>query len=293
MVRPYPVLLVVVLASSRAAATQIDTACPRLGADQVPELAARARLTLRTTSTPPARVSVECDATHAQVVWDGPPVERLAVDERDGLVEGVLQVLERRARGKRRSEPAPVAAPVADAPDLDASPPVPSRAPGSRWRRTPPSPGGFGLAASSATWTRRAGTGVGGRLDVGVGLGALVPAASEQLLGGIGGDISLWSFTTALGVAWGAPWDARRHFGASALVGFEWFSGPGRQSESTPMLDLGVRAATVAGPLAYWVGIDARARAAPETLGDPVNVELPRVSASLSIGAVLLVDPAP
>ncbi len=288
--RPRLVLFAIVLASSRAAATQVDARCSRIAPEDRPELVARARLTLRAVQSPPAEVRVECDAAHAVVVWVGPPEERLAVDERDGLVEGVLAALERRAAAPPRAASSrDDGEPVSDPVSAVVTPTGGSGAPDVL---APLSPGGLGLAAMAASWSRRAGVGTGGRLDVGVGLGHVVPTASEQLQAGVGGDVAPVCFTTAIGVGAGAPWYADRHFGASALVGVEWLSNAGtRQIAASAVLDLGLRAASARGPFAYWVGADARLRAAPEAFGDPVNIQLPRLSLLVSVGAVLLVDP--
>lgn len=286
MSRSILVVIAVVLLSGRALATEIDMRCPRLDDAQGVELMARARLTLRAMPSPPAMIRVVCDATRASVVWSGPPEQRLPVDERRGLVEGVLAALERLAAPSRA--PAVSASASASASMVDVAPVGPR----ARDPLAPLSPGGLGLAAMAEPGLGRTGLGTGGRLDIGVGLGSLVPTASEQLLGGVGGDVSSLCFTTALGVGWGAPWYADRHFGANALAGIEWLSHSStRQVADSFVLDLGARAALPAGPFSYFAGLDARFRAAPEIMGEPVGLSFPRVSLMLSLGAVLLVDP--
>lgn len=255
------------------------------------------RLTLAGLREAPSAVSVECDAEHAWIVWQGARSERLSVDERSGLVEGVLAALEARARAAPSAPaakplPSPAAKPAVLAPSRAASKPVAiaSVAPRPPKRRTAPlGSGGVGLGASAEPWGT-AGAGFGGRLDVGLGVGALVGVASEQVRAGSLRSNSELTFSTLLGAAWGAPWRATAHFGFGAAAGLEWFHT--QRTDSSAIFDVGARAAWPTGPVAWWIGADARLRAHRESSGAPLSIVLPRLTAVLSLGVVLLAHPA-
>jgi hypothetical protein len=280
-------------APARALTIRID--CSRVSARQRPELSARMRLTLAGLGQGPRAVSVECDAERAWIVWQGAHEERLAVDERRGLVEGVLAALEARARAGAEpapepTPPLPAGKPAAAPPPKPASPPPPAAAKAvapatSKRHAAPLESGGIGLGATAEPWGS-AGAGFGGRLDVGLGLGPLVAVASEQLRAGSLRATSELTFSTLLGAAWGAPWSGRAHFGVDAAAGLEWFRAD--NTDSSAIFDVGARAAWPTGTVAWWIGADARLRAHQEASAPELSVELPRVTAVLSIGAVLL-----
>lgn len=285
-----------------ARALTLSLSCSRLSRRQRSELSARVRLTLAGLREAPRALSVECDAQHAWIVWRGARSERLDVDERSGLVEGVLAALEARARsgpsrpakkpsGAKPAAP-PGARPVAPAPSRRAAQPARATSMAPTQSRPPSAPlegGGVGLGASGELWGA-AGVAVGGRLDVGLGFGPLVGVASEQLCARTESVTTELTFSTLAGVAWGAPWQGRAHFGFDVLAGLEWFHTG--STDSSAIFDVGARAGWPTGDVVWWVGADARLRAHRESSGEPLSLVLPRVSAALSLGVVLLAHPA-
>jgi hypothetical protein len=278
-----------------AFATEVGVRCKRLTPEQRDELIARIRLSIHSAEpgSQPERVSVECSESEAQVLWEVPPTELLEVDEGTGLVEGVLDAVERRLASSpvpRQARPARLPPPTpAEQPDLT-RPPRPPPVPASERRKH--RAGGLGMGAALEPMLESGQISFGPRLDIGVGIGPVVALATE----GFRLAHSAFIFDVAIGGGWGAPFDPGRMFGVAALVGIEYFSMRradvvSTQAEPTATFTLGPRVALPAGPGAVWFGVDGRYRATRLEGGDPVDVALPQFSVIVSLGAMLLADP--
>jgi hypothetical protein len=275
--------------------------CSRITPARSDELVARIHLAIHSAdaSAAPASINVECDDQATRVAWDVPPTEELEVDESGGLVEGVLDAVDRRLvtfrdRSARQSVTSRAAPPTpAETPDLTIRrvriPTLAQR----RVRRA----GGLGLALTVEPWPDEK-LGMGPRLDLGVGIGPVVAVSSEGFRLGVGDEHSSFLFDVAMGAGWGAPFDPARAFGAVALLGIEYFSafraetGPNSsQTVATATATLGIRGSIRAGPTAVWLGLDGRYRPDPPEFGAPFHVALGRLSALFSVGVLLLADP--
>jgi hypothetical protein len=243
-------------------------------------------------------IVVACDADHAWLEVRS-QLEKPAIDERSGLVEGALVAIDNLSKV---SPPAPSAStaparppvPATPTPTQTATPTAPENAPPTAPAIAPahPAPGGIGLGAASEAWPNAGDVGLGPKLDVALPLhGAFALVASEGVRFGVAPDQgpSTSLVDVGAGLAWGAPYAPRRVIGFAALVGVERF-GASPSSEKLRSADawtgfgsLGVRAATRAGPFEVCVGIDAVARAASLETPDPVRASVPRVGAVLSI----------
>ncbi len=112
---------------ARAADVRFD--CPRLDARQNEELAARVRLALRSSKTPPEAILVACDPLRAWVVWNGPPLELVQVREDGNLIEAVLDAIETRVReGSQGKSVAPPPAPEPEK-SIESPKPLPHETP--------------------------------------------------------------------------------------------------------------------------------------------------------------------
>jgi len=289
---------VALTATLPAFATEVAVRCKRLTPEQSDELIARIRLSIHSAEreSQPERVSVECSANTTQVLWEVPPTELLEVDEATGLVEGVLDAVERRLASSappREARPPPPPTP-AEQPDLtrpQRPPPVP---PSERRKHRA---GGLGMGGALEPMPESGQWSIGPRLDIGVGIGPGVALATEGFRLAVGGEHSAFIFDVAIGGGWGAPFDPDRIFGVAALMGIEYFSatradsGPNTQTLATASFTLGPRTALPVGPGVVWLGIDGRYRANPPELGEPFNVGLARFTVIVSLGAMLLADP--
>ena len=273
-------LALVATLSVSAEAQQVTVRCERLDRAARDELRARMRLMLRSAEkSAPVAVGVECQEDLAELIWQGAFVERIRIDETDGLIEGTLDALETRL-AESLPDPEP--------PKPD---PVPRFAP--RRRPGPPQRGGgvgFGLALEPSPLT------AGGRLDLGLPLGPLAVvlvqsvrrAPADTLL--VGGD---------LGIAWGAPYFPHWPFGVFGTFGIEALSvsstagGPGGSRgdrwDYATVAAIGVRGALALDRTVFWAGIDGRRRFAP--LGAEIRgVELARTSLLVSLGVLFSLD---
>lgn len=309
-----------------AAVMALSPALPAFGADQKPfavdcyrlsrrerhELAARVQLLLRSLDeAPPRRIVLVCDRESAWLEWDGPPEQEFEIDESAGLVEGALDAIENRAR--TGSFVTPPSAPEAEshgsranagaAQDDRVSPPPP-RGPlvstrnevPSFARPEPPASarrgtiGGAGLSLVIEP-VPGASPGVGPRLDVGVGLGPLAFIFNE----GGGTDASTFMMMDlAMGVGLGAPFDPNMNFGVIGTGGLEWVTGYGDTPRSSDVsrsavFTLGVRGAAHVTGASFWCGLDGRLRTNGPRVG-PDALEIPGLTAMISVGGALLVD---
>jgi hypothetical protein len=277
------------LAAGFVSAAGIDVRCARLSRREIDELDARARLALA--AHPKSELlplAVVCDSDRA---WLETPARssHVSIDEREGIVEGALAALE------SLNQPPPAALAPSPPPPRGPSPPDPAPAETS----APPSPhprassGGIGLGATSEPWPEGGGASLGPRLDIALPVGgAFAAVASESvrfaLAPGSGPATSL--VDVQVGAAWGAPYASRRTVGFAVLVGMERFAASSSDDKLrsadvwTATASLGARAAVRAGPLEWWLGLDAVLRATPVETPDPVHARLPRVGAALSLG---------
>jgi hypothetical protein len=153
--------------------------------------------------------------------------------------------------------------------------------------------GGLALGGSIEVLPEPLSPALGGRFEVGVGVGAVSFVLSESARVGSAPRGQSFGYDVGAGVAWGAPFDARYNFGAKTLIGVDWFSASGataNSASSSGVVELGGVAAAYVSDYALWFGIAGRYRMRPQTFGSPQNIELPHFSAMLSAGGAILVS---
>jgi hypothetical protein len=308
------VLLFLLGTASSAGAAEVNFRCDRLSPAQIEELAARMRILLRAVDPDkaPRTVTLVCDAAGNRLEWQGPPDEKLPVDDQPGLVEGALDALESRltqTKSQEKSEAAsPPSKPAAGPPPTPASPlELPpglggSEGPRDRAQRAPPkrrpaAVGGLDLGMTFESLPEPLGAALGPRLHVGVGTGALAVVLGETLRLDTEAPFNALLFDVQAGVSLGAPYAPDYRVGAALLVGWEWLSAFGEgegpnslQTDSSPTLSLGVRGSLRSGVYSPWLGIDGIYRIDPPSLGAPFAAHTQPLSVMVSIGVVLLVE---
>lgn len=261
-----------------ASAQPVVVTCERLEAEQAAELKARMRLALRSAprGARPTSIRVECegDSGPARLVWEGAFREQLAIDQRDGLIEGALIALESR-----------LAQPPSERP-----PEAPPEAPAAKAKR-PGRAGGIG--AGIRFEPIRGPIYHGPRLDFGVPMGpvALIALASIRtapkdtvLAGG------------ELGLGLGAPYFADWNLGLAATIGLEALSATSARGgpessrwETAAVVSVGPRGAWTFDRTTFWAGIDWRPRLSTLAIEDP-RVELGENSVGISLGILFGLD---
>jgi hypothetical protein len=294
------------LVAPRAAdAAELELSCAELSPEQADELAARIRLLVHSSSVPrPESLQVECDQQQGKVVgrWAGrvrtQTFEGYARDIEPAL-RAVEQLLESAAGHDEAPEPeAPssqglsqdtTASPNASSTELARDEPAALTA-----RAKTRTIGGIAFGGVLEPWPDPANTAIGPRLDLAWGAGSWAVTSVETLRLGRTPLHRLLSFDALIGVTWGAPFGPEP-FGALVGVGGEWFSATaseqptGERTASSAFVDLGVRLAQPAGPAALWFGAAGRYRFKELVLAEPVNAQLRRWSATLSLGVALRV----
>ncbi len=284
--------LLVLLQAAIAQAVTVEIDCSRLAENEQEELRARARLTLaaRLSPTAPGVVRLRCDSHQAW--WDSSVagMSRAVVHEREDLVEGALEALERTFRARSaevepdsRWEPAD-----ADEPARPPSEPTPRER-----DRSPPPPGGLGISLSAET--RPGSVAVGPGFELGVGSGDWVGAVSESVRWESRESTLLWD--ARLGLGWGAPFAPRRNVGLLAAIGLQGLSVVGRDPGPSgdanglaPIAALGVRGSLRWSRAAFWVGVDGGYRLRSLEVGAPFDLSLPRGFLTVTVGVLLLAD---
>lgn len=285
--------------------------CVRFDSEQRQELDARVRLLVHGAPAPtPASVLVSCEGAASSVTLHFIDQERTQTVPIGGdPIEGVLSTVERllgerpasseprtsasetSAANRERTSPPPSKdpkpLPIAEATVTHADEPPPKAGPS----RTI---GGAGLGVSVEPWPDPAGVAGGPRLDFAWGAGSWAATSFESLRFGSTPDARLLAFDALVGVAWGAPFAAQRP-GAVLALGGEWFSAAasaeptGQRTASTFIVDFGLRWGETLGPGVLWLGADARFRARPPELPEPVLASLSRWSVIVSLGGALTV----
>ncbi len=291
-------LLTCLAATAATDAPSVSTTCAELSDDEADELASRLQLTLAaakgTEAEMPRSVVVACDKKRAWVIWDLPPAEVLPVQPGRRFTESVIEAVEGRLQRVAPPPTPPAAIPAKPAPQapapttLDAPAPVaaPSTAATPRPQVTRQfTHGGLSLGASVEILPEPFTPPLGGRFEVGVGVGLVSIILSESVRTGSGPAGETFGFDVGGGVAWGAPFDVRYNVGAKALIGVDWFE----SERASGVAELGLRGALYAGDYALWLGIDGRYRMGPQSFGSPVNVKLPHLSGLITVGGALLV----
>lgn len=272
--------------SPRAFAVNIEVDCERLSDKDAEELSARARLTVRSLKKLPHSLLFACDADHAEVVWNGPPLELIRVKNEGSLLEGFLDALELRTRGALRPKKSRVPKPTpGETPTWDPEQPTPPKP-------IPASPnGGFGVGVvTEFTGDEKTTPQLGPRLDVALGKNPLSITLGESVrFGKARGQFDTFLFDVGAGVAWGAPFNRGYPLGAVAGMGIEWFSA-NSSTQTSGTATLGLRGAVTLVPFALWLGVDGHMRFSPQYIGEDVNIRMPRYSVLASIGVVLLVE---
>ncbi len=292
-------LLTCVAAAAAPDAPSVSTTCAELSDDQADELASRLQLTLAaakgTEAVLPRSIVVACDKKRAWVIWDVPPAELIPVQRGPRFTESVIEAVEGRLR---RVAPPPTPATTPPAPSAPEQPPQPTTldtpapvaAPSTASTPRPQlarqfTHGGLSLGASVEILPEPFTPPLGGRFEVGVGVGLVSIILSESVRAGSGPAGETFGFDVGGGVAWGAPFDVRYNVGAKALLGVDWFE----SERASGVAELGLRGALYADDYALWLGVDGRYRMGPQSFGSPANVELPHLSGLITVGAALLV----
>jgi hypothetical protein len=268
--------------------------CPEATDEQTEELEARLKLLIHARSErAPARVVVRCADDEVRVVVVGEGSVRVRADTSFGLVDGVLDAVER-ALG--RAEPLdagddPLEGTSAQGEDdgvpaphepLDEAPSEPRDA------------GGVGVGVTSEYAFAPIGTLIGPRLDLAVGSGPYAASLAETLRFSSARGRGVLDFDVMAGFGFGAPFAANYDFGAHVAFGVEWFSAGierRRLTDSTPVGQLSVRLAWPLGRFTLWAALDVRARFGTLSLGDPIDARLARVTPFLTLGGAILADP--
>jgi hypothetical protein len=262
---------------ARAQAPHVENRCPQLSDREYEELDARVQLLLRSEDPNDPLPAIVCDDTGNWVDWRG---KRLRLMGRAALTEEALEVIEDELHGAGSSGR------VMEDEAVAAGEPV-LRSPSGNSRSRPPG--------------RRVGGGTT------VGIETELPAASLPLMIGpafsfagsvgpimIGGreafrfsagelNALLMDFEGML--AYGAPLDSDKLFGAEVCFGAEWMvlypEGKYALATLTPIASLGLRAMKSYGQFGLWLGVDARFRLRPLSLP---GVDAADVGASVTIG---------
>jgi hypothetical protein len=308
------VIVISVAIALPAHAQRIERDCSRLAVHQWEELEARLRVLLAGHEAQALSVNLRCDELSAAVALsDVAGTGELPIADAGDLVEGTLSVVEaelaRRAagpssepesavgQGESQTKPATL---EHETPELgDPAPPTP--APANAAPRTESAStslsGGIGLSLGAETW-RSATPALGPRLQIALGRGELCVVAVESLAFGRLEPYSALSFSTELGLSWGAPFAAAMPLGAKVLVGYEWLSAA--ENEAAPAqtsgvmtIALGVQGALNAGPVSLWAGPDLRVRLARSELGPPLSVGLPSYSVLVQAGVFWVQEAMP
>jgi hypothetical protein len=288
-----------------AYAQRIERDCPRLAADDWEELEARLRVLLAGPNERALSVDLECHERSAVVVLSDPVgATELPIPDSEGLVEGTLAAVEAelgRRTAQPSSEPAqaaerredPTVAATKERETPEAPDPAPKILPGvaPASRAQPASSflsGGIGLSLGAETWTGTT-PALGPRLQIALGRGELCVVAVESLAFGSLEPYSALTFSTELGLAWGAPFSPANMFGAKVLLGYEWLSASeneaaSAQTSGVTTIAAGVQAALSAGPVSLWAGPALRVRLAESELGPPLSVALPSYSVLVQVG---------
>jgi len=305
------ILLLMALArSANAGELAVTIHCERFDAPQRQELDARVRLLVHGARPPtPVSVAIACEDAASVSLQFVDHVRTQPVPLEGDPVEGVLSTIEALLRERPSpSEPLPNAAEASvttqeskrSSPPEDAELSVIAEAsdfpPGAPPTKAGPSPtiGGVGLGVSVEPWPAPAGVAGGPRLDFAWGAGSWAATSFESLRFGSTPDARLLAFDALVGVAWGAPFAAQRP-GAVLALGGEWFSAAasaeptGQRTASTFIVDFGLRWGETLGPGVLWLGADARFRARPPELPEPVLASLSRWSVIVSLGGALTV----
>jgi len=306
-----PVAMAVLLLAFSLGATELTAACQRLTPARERELNARARLLILSQSSDarpraPELVHVGCNTSRAWLVWDGTS-QPTAIDERHGLIEGVLVAIEHRLAQASR-EPTPVRDIQPDATsapdgatDVDsgrAREAARADTSASDWdieahhRQT--GTGGLGLGFGAEPWPSPATQGLGPRFDLGVGAAGFAFHMIEAVRFGAAGEYALAQFETQLGANYGAPFRATDRWGAGLALGRDWWTTttdvPDVQTDASWLATARLQVAQHFGPVSTWLGPELRFRFNPPRLPPPVAAHLARWSVSLTLGCVYLVD---
>jgi len=273
------------LITPRAWAVGIEVDCERLSDKDAEELSARARLTVREAKKLPKSMLFACDVDHAEVVWNGPPLELIRVKNEGNLLEGFLDALELRTRGHVKPKRSRVPTPTpGETPTWELEQPAPPRP-------TPAVPnGGFGVGVATELTKKNMTPMTGPRLDVALGKNPFALTLSESARFGKARDqFDTFLFDIGAGGAWGAPYNAGYPVGAALGLGLEWFS-LNSSTQSSGTANLGLRGAVTLSPFSLWLGVDGRMRFSPQYIGEQVDIQLPRYTLMFSVGVVLLVE---
>lgn len=270
---------------ARAGTPELELECARLSDAERDELSARGRLTLASAGlAAPKRVVLHCDERSAWLEWRAPDSERVEVDQRQGLVEGVLSAIDARLARRPRAADRRVAERAAPAPVSVPAPAAERRA-----------NGGLGLGVSWQPWSDPRLGGVGPRLDLAVRAGPLLLVATEVARFGLSRSsdgASVVQFASDVGALWGAPFDAASGIGLRAALGEEWLLAATRtdQTAASPSAALEVLGAVRAGAFAPWFGVEGRARLHALSFAAPVEASVPALTLSVSLGVLWLAD---
>jgi len=279
-----------------AQSAHVENRCPKLSAAAYEELDARVLLLLKSDGGTRPVPAVVCTANGAWVEWDG---QRYDILGRAPIADEVVDIVETELHGAERTTDADPK--TTEAVAIAAGQPVLERGGGSAPR--PPAAGqpaervaqravdarggGITLGIETEIPSSTVATAVGPSFDFGTSVGPLMLGGREAFRFTLSSPrISLMDFEAA--IAYGAPLDPDKLFGAVVRFGAEWMvaypEGNSSQAAVVPVADAGLRVAHSFGLLGLWLGADANFRLATLTLRARQPVVANDVGGSFSVG---------
>jgi hypothetical protein len=279
-----------------AQSAHVENRCPRLSEGAYEELDARVLLLLKSDGGARPVPAVVCTASGAWVEWDG---QRYDILGRGPIADEVVDIVETELHGAERTTDADPK--TTEAVAIAAGQPVLERGSGSAprvpaagqpadriaQRAVDARGGGVTLGIETELPSSTVATAVGPSFDFGTSAGPLMLGGHEAFRFTIASRrISLMDFEAAL--AYGAPLDPDKLFGAVARFGAEWMiaypEGNSSQAAVVPVADVGLRMARSFGLLGLWLGADAHFRLATLTLRSRQPAVANDVGGSFSVG---------
>jgi hypothetical protein len=257
------------------------------------DIFARASRLLTDAGMPWAKLSIECDATGAWLVWmDG---SRAQIDQSRGIAEGTLELMQSRIAADRYASTQPVGGYPAG--NLE-TPTSIDDTPAPREERKVVvaedkhgTEGGVGLATVAQFWSGSSAIGFGPRFDVSVGPpGKFAVLIGEDALFGTGSNGSGGvMFDFQLGAAYGAPFKTRTGLGVIGLIGAERVSASNDNASNGLSMwsftgTIGARASLPSQSANFWLGADVLFRSGSFESGPPSPVSVGNASFVLSLG---------
>lgn len=280
-----------------AQTAHVANRCPRLSGPAYDEIDARVQLLL--SGEAPARPlpAVVCTSSESFVEWEG---RRFALTGLTPLVDEVVDIVESELRTDERSRDSAVTKSGAqvEQPALERGtgtpPPLPSvRQPAARAAVRPSDARGGGIALGIETElpSSTISTAIGPAFDFAASVGPLMLGGREAIRFSVHGRrVSFMDFQATL--AYGAPFDPAKHWGAVVRFGGEWLveypEGNSGQAAVAPVTDVGLRLANSYGGVGLWLGLDAHFRLSPLLLRSRGSLSARDIGASFTLGCAFV-----